>query len=182
VDDEPQSQEELDAHYGPSGPVEAARRWLVRVLEDHDLAGAWPSTDAKLRLMMTQAWTWANRSGLRLAPEDARRLGEELAGERGPDHLLWSSFADTQIREFQETWGDFDPDTWSVASRPRPTIFDHELVLFTDTAGAVMTFEEPTLIFAIGVVLRRTDSGWLVADFNPDPDAAPRSPQWPPAR
>jgi hypothetical protein len=186
-DYEPQTPEELEAHFGPSGPVEAARRWLTSVLEVEDLSGVWPETDSNLRLVMTQAWAWANRGHPWLAGQDAEQIGKDLASEEGPRHRLWRFFEETQISEFKHGWPPgFAVDTWGVASRPRPTVLDHELVLFVDPAevndpNEVHVWDEATLVHAIGVLLRRTQEGWLVAGFDTDAAAGPPMATWPPS-
>jgi hypothetical protein len=78
---EEQTPEELEAHYGPEGPVEAARTWFSLVVRDRDLRAAWPKTDPNLRLVMTQGWCWANRSHPLLKTLEGAGLARELARE-----------------------------------------------------------------------------------------------------
>jgi hypothetical protein len=79
------------------------------------------------------------------AAQDSRRgRACKGAGSRTPcDHPLWSFFEETQPAEFQEAWGGQGIEDWGVASRPRFTVPDHELVLFMDTKGEVKVFNEP---------------------------------------
>jgi len=60
MDDDRQSAEELDAHYGPKGPVAAANAWMKKVLAG-DSRSAWKRTDPTFRLVLAQSWLWANR-------------------------------------------------------------------------------------------------------------------------
>ncbi len=68
-DDFSQGPEELQAHYGPDGPVAAAVAWLEIVISS-DLMDVWPRTDPQLRLVLAQAWLWANRDHPDVAPYD----------------------------------------------------------------------------------------------------------------
>jgi hypothetical protein len=171
--------------FRPIGAVEAARQWLISVLDVEDLAGVWSATDPNLRLVMAQAWTWANRRHPWLVGQDAEQVGKDLASEEGTGHPLWRAFEETQISEFRESWPPgFSADKWGVASRPRPTVVDHELVLFIDPREAPdegQAWTEATLVHAIGVLLRRTNQGWLVAGFDTDADAGPPMATWPPS-
>jgi hypothetical protein len=174
-----QSQEELEAHYGPGGPVVVAQEWLRLVVCEQDLLSAWELTDPNFRLVMTQAWTWANKDHPFLDGLDAETVAKELA-EQGGAHPLWGYFEQTQLAEIDEGW-DYEPETWGAASRPRPTAPDHELVIFMDTGGEAVVIPEPTLVEAIGVVLRSTPTGWLVVGTGTAPDEGPRVPRWPPS-
>ena len=79
-------------------------------------------------------------------------------------------FAGTQMREFAEAFGGYDPETWGAASRPRPISLEHELVLFVDTGGEVVVYEEPALVETVAsLLMRRVGERWVVAGFrNPD--------------
>jgi len=57
----PTNQGELDAHFGPDGPVAAAARWIGLILTDGDLQQAWPLTDLPFRETLAWAWLDANR-------------------------------------------------------------------------------------------------------------------------
>jgi hypothetical protein len=174
-DDEWQSEEELEAHYGPSGPVAAAVDFLALIAE-RDLRAAWPKIDPNLRLCLTQAWLYANRSH----PVVANYDGEQVAGALADlsfDHELWLPFEETQLRELREWMGDFHPSTWGAASRPRPIGADTELVKFFPTGGEVLLIETPTLLEnGLALLMRRTPDGWLFAATS----AVEPTPGWPP--
>jgi hypothetical protein len=175
MEDLPQSQEELDAHFGPSGPVTAAADWLYLVTSG-DLRQAWPRTDPTLRLVLAQAWLWANRSHVLVRPYDIEEAAPRLAGLTF-DHELWPHFEETQVGEFAENFGDYDRSRWGAGSRPRPIPPDYEIVKFFDTDGQVLHFDEPTFIEGgIKLLVRSTPEGWVVAGFGEEPPV----PGWPP--
>jgi hypothetical protein len=152
VDDEPQSQDELAAHFGEAGPVAAAERW-IRLIQRGDLKGAWPHTDPSFRLVLVQLWLWANRDHPRIAFHDRDEAATALAGVTF-EHDLWPEFESTQLEEFEAAWDDFNLEEWGAASRPRPVPPDCELVLFVDTGGKVMMVDRPTLVRAHGFLMR----------------------------
>jgi hypothetical protein len=181
MDRDHQTEGELEAHYGVAGPVAAAQEWIRLILEEKDLLRAWKLTDPDLRLAMTQAWTWANRSHPLLADYDLEVLAQDLATETD-SHPLWEDFENVQLSEFETAWENVDLDNWGVASRPRPTVPDYELILFVETGGEIVVFTEETEVFAIGVLVHLTPEGFRVADAgDPRPDRGPRKPSWPPA-
>jgi hypothetical protein len=176
-----QTPEEMLAHVGPGGPVDAVRRWSELVLVDGDLREAWPLMDEPLRLVTAQAWLWANRTHVAVTPFDCDEVAASLAS-LSFDHPLWPAFEETQLGEFREAWRDFNHSDWGAASRPRLIAPDYELVLFMHTGGEVLTLETETLMPSLPFVVRSTPNGWLVAAFSDQlpepgwPPSAPRSP------
>jgi hypothetical protein len=174
-DEEHQSQEELDAHYGPDGPVYAATRW-IELVQNGELERAWPLTDARLRLVLVQAWLWANRSHPFVKDLDLDETARALA-ERAPIHPLWYRFLESQEDEFEEKWSDFDLDYWGAGSRPRIVAPELELLIYVKTEGEPIVFEEATLVDnARQFLMRSTPEGWLVASLE---NVLPK-PGWPP--
>jgi hypothetical protein len=174
ADYEEQSPEELAIHYGPGGPVAAVYEW-VELIHAGDLRAAWPKTDPTLRLVLAQAWLWANRGHATVIPYDREEAAESLAGTRF-DHDLWPAFEETQIGEFAEQWPDFPSDEWGAASRPRPVPPDSEVVMFMRTGGEVIQITEPTLMETFPFLMRLADGEWLVESFSSE---RPK-PGWPP--
>jgi hypothetical protein len=145
VTDEHQTSEELQSHYGPGGPVAAAHAFTTAVFERRDLREAWRLVDPDFRLVLAQAWLWANRTHPIVLPHDREEAAEALA-EAQPSHELWDAFEATQLDELDENYPDFDHTTWGAARRPRPVAPDMEIVLSLDTGGEVITVETPTLV------------------------------------
>jgi hypothetical protein len=106
-----QSLPELASHYGPRGPVAAANEWISLVLSGN-LRAAWPKTDATLRLVLAQAWLWANRERPDVEPFDLDDGAQSLAGLT------------------------FDHDLWSCSKRRRPKNFSRRGRTSTTTIGA----------------------------------------------
>jgi hypothetical protein len=172
-----QTPEELDAQYGDAGPVAAGTEWFSAILEQQSLRAAWPKTDPVLRLVMVQAWIWANRWHPLLRGLDRNELAAKLASEE-PTHPLWSHFEAVQLREFHETWEGFNLRDWGASSRPRPIAPDYEIVLWIETGGEVLRFEEATLVEnAIILLMHSTPRGWIVAAAGSE---TPPVPGWPP--
>lgn len=173
--DEGQSVEEIEAHFGPDGPVAASTKWITLV-QSGDLQSAWSLTDPHLRLIRAQAWLWANRDHPMIAPYDRDDAATRLSG-LAFDHPLWEAFEETQIGEFHEAWPDFDLESWGVASRPRPVPPDLEVVVYMRTGGEVQVIAEPSVLPARSFLLRSTPDGWLMFGFN---STDPGEPGWPP--
>ena len=164
MDDE-QSLEELEAHYGPSGPVTAASDWLD-LLTEGDLETAWPRTDRELREDLARAWAQANTVHPALEGYTEDELTEALSRETPQEHPLWRAFAETQLDEFHGSFGDWASGAYGAASRPRPIPPDKEVVIFIDTRTGPTRIETLTLIEdPIALTLRHDGSRWLVCGF-----------------
>jgi hypothetical protein len=164
--------------YGPGGPVAAATNWLGAVYRENDLRAAWRLTDPDLRLVLAQAWLWANRQRTILAnaePDDLKAEAAELARVNSSSPY-WRAFSETQLLEFRQL--EFDFDTWGFASAPRLIAPDYELLLLTECGADGVLMAEPTQVLAHRYLMHHTTEGWLVAGFGP----APISPGWPPVR
>ncbi len=173
-DDELQSAEELDSHYGASGPVMAARQWLTLILAEDDYEGAWKLTDPVLRLARAQAWIYNNQDFPDVASEDRDELAAALA-QRPSAHPLWADFAHTESQQMNEAWAAYSLDRLGAASRPRLLDVDYEIVIFTPADEPVL-ITEPTLVEGLVFVMHFTEDGWLVAAPG---DRLP-VPGWPP--
>ncbi len=177
-DDLPPEQRALyDQVYGEHGPVQAGLRFLRALVDRQDVLGAWHLTDANLRLCAAQHWLWTHRDALHA--QGIRDLDEVAAALALPDsaHPLWPPFASAQLRSLSEGFPWVDPQHLGVTSRPRPIGPDLELVLFVreqDTG----TYSEPTVLMALGMVMRHTADGWDVAGLCREDVPTPG---WPPS-
>lgn len=132
--------------------------------------------DDNLRLCRAQAWLWNNWT----FPEIGGRL-DELADRfvRGPwpGDDLWDAFAQIELAQLAEAWGEAYARDLGAASYPRPIGVDLEVVLMVPTDGNVMTFDQPTLVSsALPFVVRHVDGVWWLAGYG---DFVP-VPGWPP--
>src|SRR5438552_969394 len=139
MDEDFQTEAELAAHYGPDGPVAGALAWLEAIFND-DLLAAWRVTDPNLRLVLAQAFLWANREHPHTAGYDLGETARTLAS-LDADHDLWPSFVQTQLREFHEAFDEFFSVPYGAGSRPRPVGIDYEIVKFVHTER-----DEPAII------------------------------------
>lgn len=179
MDSDFQSEEELNAHYGPDGPVMAAAEWLRCILERNDLAEAWPRTDPNLRLVLAQSFLWANRGHEAVVGYDLDEAAASLAS-CGFDHELWPAFEATQVRESHDNWDGFFAGHYGVASRPRPVGVDYEIVKYVETeSDEPALVMEPTQVIALVFLLRSSPDGWLMAGLR---EETPPVPGWPPTR
>jgi hypothetical protein len=176
MDEDWQTEEEIEAHVGPGGPVQPAREWLTDMVAG-DVAAAWPKTDPTYRLVHAQAWIWANRTHPMVEPFDRDTLAAALASSSS-SHPLWPNFAQSVHEEIRERYGDFTNETYGAASRPRPVGPDFEMVkLIKVEEGTPLAFTGPTLVRGAVLLMHRTEDGWLVAGLGTD---APGIPGWPP--
>jgi hypothetical protein len=159
-----QSQDELDAHYGPGGPVEAAKKWIWAVLHDGDLRMAWRLTDEVLRRALAEAWVMANGEHPAVREHDPGNLIEGLSRETSR-HYLWNGFAETQIAQFRELWSDIDLEGWGWASKPRLISPGYERVLLVEAGGEPIVLKKEQAMEALAFVMHEDpDRGWLVAE------------------
>lgn len=178
MDDDQQSREELQVHYGPAGPVEVARRWLEAVLRAGDYARAWALMDDNHRLCRAQAWVHNNQDSPDIALRDRIQFAEALASSPSTDPL-WADFAGTELAQMRRTWSDVDLAGLGAASRPRPVGVDLELVVFVrpeEQPAGGMTTGATLIPSAIVFTMRSTSAGWLIAALD---DRVPL-PGWPP--
>jgi hypothetical protein len=154
-----QTQAEIDTHYGPGGPVAAARRWLTAVLTDRDLRAAWRLTDPDWRRELAEAWLAANAAHPLVARYRSATTASKLAQAHGHDPL-WRAFAATQLREFTHQWGAVDLETWEWASRPRPYAPGYEIALLVEA----LDVPEERPVRALPLIMRHVPGvGWRMA-------------------
>jgi len=166
--------EAMNAHYGPEGPVHAARKWLL-LIRDGKIRRAWERIDRDTRLVLAQAWILANESHPNLQGIERDDLARRLAQAK-PTHPLARAFLATQLDEFQRAFQAFDDETWGAAEKPRRFGLDLNLVIFMVTGGGVLIWEPGTMVQAIQLVMKREAGAWYVTNFAPELPV----PGWPP--
>jgi tetratricopeptide (TPR) repeat protein len=104
--------EAMNAHFAPDGPVAAAQNCLALVQRGR-MKQLWEELEPNLRLVLAQAWIFANRDHPRLAGLDRDELATELAKPR-PRHRLTRDFFATQLDEFRHAYRAYDEETWGL--------------------------------------------------------------------
>jgi len=164
-----QTPEELEAHYGPSGPAAPALAWM-EALQRGDFEAAWRLTDPTFRLVIAQGWIWAHREREDVGAYDRDELAAALA-DPDLDHPLRAAFAEALFSSVPTD------EHWATGSRPRPLTPGYELVLLVPNVTEPFVIDEPTPLFAHGILMHFTGSGWLVAGSGV---VTPAVPGWPP--
>jgi hypothetical protein len=175
--------EEREVHFGPGGPVEAAKGWLDDVVIRRDVRAGWKRMDPDYRLALTQAIIFLNDQNPLLQPHKREALALELS-EAAPEHPLWDAFAELLAEEFLQDLGEINVRSWDVIT-PRPVGPGYELVLFAHPGGeggaAAYPGEGepepyPPEMTSHGVLMHLRDGRWLVAGLS----ERPAVPGWPP--
>ena len=158
------------------GPLESAYAWLTAVVEEGDLAGAWPATDPNLRLALVQSWICANRSRPPVSGWSREELARGLAAPRS-NHPLWALFAAKQVEKLRAWWGNPNLDEWGATIKGRVVPSEYELIRFSPVDARDARVPKPS---GRGdgrlVLVRSTQKRWVVAGF----DRIPPVPGWPP--
>jgi hypothetical protein len=166
VEYSPQTREELNAHFGPDGPVAVAQRFFEALFRDRSLRAAWEVMTPELRRDRTDAWVEVNARHPALAMIDSDVVAESLA-EADPDHPLWPAFESSSVEDFLEAYSFADLESYGYASRPRPIGVDQEIVLLVrgDT-NQPRVFDRPALVSGAQFVMEHRGGRWLVAGFS----------------
>jgi hypothetical protein len=164
----------MNSHFGEGGPVEAGRQYL-QLVKRGDMQEVWRRTEPTLRLILAQAWIWANRSHPGLVEVNREELAASLSDLRQTHHLKEDFFA-TQLREMQDAFQGYDEERWGAAEKPRRFGMDYELIIFMETAGEVLIFQEGMSPPSLPLLMRRIGPTWMVANFVPSYPV----PGWPP--
>ena len=158
------------------GPLESAYEWLAAVVEEGDLARAWPATDPNLRLALVQAWICANRSRPPVSAWNREELARGLTPARS-NHPLWAAFAAKQMEKLRAWWGNPNLDEWGATIKGRVVPSEYELIRFSpiDAKGGPVLKPSGRGEGRL-VLVRTTPDRWVVAGFGPNPPV----PGWPP--
>ncbi|MGH9282702.1 MAG: hypothetical protein ACRD0S_07165, partial [Acidimicrobiales bacterium] len=95
------------------GAVQAAKEWVRLVMDDRDLAAAWPRTDPPLRKVLAQHWILQSEPEVVGPPEGWESMADRLAADP-PAHPLWPRFAAERLARWREFWPGFSAVTWGV--------------------------------------------------------------------
>jgi hypothetical protein len=166
--------EAMNAHFAPGGPVAAVQNCLTLVRRGR-MRQLWEELEPSLRLVLAQAWIFANRDHPRLAGLDRDELASELAKPR-PKHKLTRDFFATQLDEFRHAYSAYDEETWGAAERPRRFGIDYELVILMETGGDGIDWRPDMRRPSFPFLLRRILGRWRIANFKPEFPI----PGWPP--
>ena len=162
----------------PRSPQATALRWVEAIMDDGDLAAAWPLTDPVLRLVLAQDWVWMHRHQPMIGHGvDWDVMARGLAA-CPPGHPLWDRFAAELIERWQHIWMGFSARTWAPWDQPEVLDLDVEVVTFLESHGEPVRFEPGRSAFARRFALRHSPEGWLVASVNGDQMFVPG---WPPS-
>ncbi|MFD5289652.1 SEFIR domain-containing protein [Streptomyces rochei] len=165
----------MDAHFRDGGPVDTANKF-VKAVKKKKMSRAWELLTPTLRLVLVQAWIWANKDHPSVTRYGRDELASSLSAVK-PNHPLARDFMATQLEEFQGAFMAID-ETWGAASNPRPIGIDYELVLLSPTGGDVIIFDERTgPIRTAPFLMKQLMGQWRVEGFSP----AYPIPGWPPS-
>ncbi|PWJ07365.1 hypothetical protein DKG34_12410 [Streptomyces sp. NWU49] len=165
----------MDAHFREGGPVDTANKF-VKAVKKKKMNRAWELLTPTLRLVLAQAWIWANKDHPNITLYERGELASSLSAVKS-NHPLARDFMVTQLGEFQSAFMAID-ETWGAASNPRPIGVDYELVLLSPTGGDVIIFDERTGPLRTAPFLMKQLMGqWRVEGFGP----AYPIPGWPPS-
>jgi hypothetical protein len=119
------------ANFTPGGPLETVQQWLDLIYTQHDLAAAWPLTEADYRLVMAQLWI-CNTASPNTVDRDAiaAAIVDQVAA-----HPDWSEFAEWVIEEFLRPFCPYDAETWGFLSVVDVVAPGWEAVAVSDTGG-----------------------------------------------
>ncbi len=160
----------------PPTAQDVATAWVEAVMDDGDLARAWPLTHPTLRLVLVQDWIWAHRHQQWLGHgSDWDGLATRLAAVDSGDSL-WLRFSAELLELWQKIWKGFSTLTWRSLDDPEVVDLDLETVTFVETEAAQN--EAKRYSFARRFALRHSDDGWQVASINGDQMFVPG---WPPS-
>jgi tetratricopeptide (TPR) repeat protein len=166
--------EAMNAHFGPDGPVAAAQN-CISLVHRGRMRELWEELEPNLRLVLAQAWIFANRDHPKIAGLDRDQLASELAKPR-PKHKLTRDFFATQLAESRDAYRVYNEDTWGAAERPRRFGIDYELVILMETGGDGIEWQPDMSLPALTFLLRRILGRWRIANFKPEFPI----PGWPP--
>lgn len=116
------------------GPIPVASVWLSAILQNGDLAEAWPWTAPALRRDLADKWLYEFPE--RLGDRDPDQLAADLSAQ-GPEHTDWVGFTSDLVGFLQRIWHFVDFETWGWADLKNPTGVDREIVAIVNVEGQI---------------------------------------------
>lgn len=160
-------------------PQETATRWVKAVMDDGDLAAAWPITDPTLRLVLAQDWVWMHRHHPTIGHDASWDEVARGLASCPPAHSLWDAFAEELVSRWRKIWTGFSVRTWSAWDECEVVGLDLEMVTFLERDGtSPVRFEPGRSALARRFALRHTAEGWRMASVSGDQMFVPG---WPPS-
>lgn len=166
---------QVEPHSQDQGAVERAKEWVAAVMDERDLAKAWPLMTPGFRKVLAQYWILSAHANVVGPPEGWEAIADGLA-DHPSTHRLWPQFAADRVARWREFWIGFSAVTWGVraTSRPRPDVV---VVAFVEPRGKLMSLRPgPPLEFR-HIAVRDTPDGWMVVGVD---GANLFQPGWPP--
>ena len=136
--------------------------WLAAVLDESDLAAAWPLTDDAVRLATAQSWIMLESDRLDVGDTDRDLLATVLADPQQPAHPLWEEFSGWRIIRWRQVLPVFvtEREVHGTVSGDHPLAPDIEAVWITRSDGQVVDGAE---MVVQRFLVRQTDDGWRFA-------------------
>ncbi|MFD4277400.1 TIR domain-containing protein [Streptomyces cyaneofuscatus] len=165
---------EFEAHYGDSGPVAAATKWLTSVQQGKK-RDVWKNLTRELRLTLAQDWIIANEGHPDLEKYDRSELADALA-VKNPRHPLGKHLLRSKLQVLQDHYRRWNIDSWGAARNPRRVGLEYEFVVMTQADDGILITGENELLSVYTILMRKVGMDWMVANFG----AAYPIPGWPP--
>lgn len=163
---------------GEATPRDVAVAWVSAVMDEGDLAAAWPLTEADLRLVLVQHWVLSHHDDEALVGHagtwDALAAG--LAADP-PMSDLWEQFAAERLGRWRQYWTGFSARTWDLRDEPEAPRPDVEVVTFIEP-GRKLSLKPGAPVTYRRLAVRRREDAWLVAGVD---GTNLFRPGWPPA-
>ncbi|MGC5361675.1 hypothetical protein ACPXCE_08265 [Streptomyces sp. DT24] len=136
-------------------------------------------TDPNWLLCRIQAWLWNNQEHFGENIEVLENMAIEMIRDRS-EHDAWADYKESEISEFESTWGLLDPEKMGEASRRRRVARDYDLVILAPlgNSGGYYVNSATSAPGALTFLMRRHEGRWVVASHL---TAAPPTPGFPPA-
>jgi len=152
--------------------------WVGAAMDRRDLAGAWPLTDADLRLVLAQHWVLSHHEEPEVVGDPAgwEELAAGLAADP-PDSPLWDRFARERLRRWRLHWPGFSARTWDLRDEREVLRPGLEVVTFIEP-GRKLARQPGSPVTFRRLAVRRRGSVWLVAGVD---GGNLFRPGWPPA-
>ncbi|WP_274563234.1 hypothetical protein [Streptomyces spiramyceticus] len=166
-----------DGRYDDDGQIGVAFRFCRHVIAG-EIDEALRLADSNWVLCRIQAWLWNARSFLGDDVAQLRTIADAMMSSRS-DHELWENFASSEVQNFQDAWGELDPDQLGGASRRRRVGRDYDLVVLAPVGESGGYFvNSPTPVpGGLTYLMHNVEGNWFLANHL---GGAPPQPGFPP--